>query len=1259
MQTVGEIYNRTLPKNEFPQFLGDDETERYALQNFRRQASNAALEEVKEVHKQVGFDAIERDLVNGLFNLFHNTFAPDEITKSMMKEMQEIVWRAMRSKLNLPKEMPKEKKAWTDALNDALHRFDTLGFRDVEGRMNNLQSVFDAMNKIIDTESEDAMLEALEKAGIDVTDTNVIERFKLMTQHLNSAAMGLFFTAADAKAALYDMFQKEGYGKMDSKGNLIGIDWTKLAGIAGSAADLRAEVHRILEGNGYSPSAIESIKDSFQDQFDRMTADIINKQLTQTDKMAAEATRKLLKEDPDVTKFLTDPKTGNVMKIEDWFKEAKIEDALQIAMAAKDKLDQLKYQPGVRAKVVLRLKDFFNKNYIKVENREAREAFANAGIAAPSGRPRGGQTPQLPPVAKGQLPASTTAAGALQTAKKLISPLQWIKDNGLHNAQDLYTAVEAMFAGRNIPDAERRHLHKEFQLLMDFDARAEKELQNREKAGNKNPPVRKSDLRRLAELYNLGAFGGNHEKLLNKIAGVDDLTQADIKDMEQIAAAASAMFRDLRSEMGGRSAEVTMAREFQRMQNALNIMVMRHLDNKTVWTKIAGWMRAYMDAMMSGFLMSIFNISRNIVGNSWSALGAAISGDKEARALNLANLKHQRKIFWAILKDVSINGQAYGNSLSDFSPSLNKLQQVKFGWAKDKTIAGNLATNMAATFFAPAKAGLNGVDSAFLLTSMNSHFNNIWFEVLTTKGGMSKKEAQEFMNEQLYGESFEQAKKKAKILLEKLNKKMPPKMRRKVIEEREIIITANELVKHNVVTGGGITNEVLEAALNSAYGVAGVGLGHTPNNRISETIANSRAAFRKKEMGLIEDRRWDKLAFARMGNMLFETMVLRFTGGALNWLKMTVQKGTGYPLFKSLFFGEKEWKSSNFKKNVGDKVWFTEGRPDDDMDYMSKEGLARQFTAMQLERERMARGFIGLVGIQGIGYLIKAAIEMGMGDDDDKEQIALIEQDIADMQEEYEFTSDQSDKADIKENIKTQKENAEELKVRNSLFAAVRKSDLAKKIFNVFAPDTQLAAFYIGADDRYLLNTIRYIQNTTGMRFGTATYLADAGRLAYQRDYNGAWGTLGLAIGSRFSAPAWRPVKETWQLAQWTATLGEHKFENEPYPNPQSFWEGLFGGGALEAVLNVGGHGFDPSVTLMPGVGYKSSGYLKAHGIETMEDLRDNPGWEELTKPNGQQIFNKESRQKALDFYDKYAAENWGDDKEKEKEKKEKEAEEK
>lgn len=1160
LQTVGHAYNAVSDKTD-QRYMTPEEVDEYILANYERAIDRASKLHVVDKETELGRDKQELAVVQSILNMFFQANTTVNETKSLHRQMQDALWKEIQRKLNIPnKPRPATMTDWQDVLTQALG-YDKMGITDLAGKLNSMADLYDGMQAQLE--------DASQRLGV-AADPAVMARWDAALSALRGKSYALLLSKSEANTVLMGLLKEAGLAKevtINGQTRLV-KDWTKLAGEIGTVDDLRASVQMVMQAAGYDQRSIDAVKRALEDEFLDLREAVIRKQIEQEERIAREGTKNTL-DDAGLQTYL------NGQTPQQWIKTEDIENLEDLERKAETLLATKQYIPAVRQRIIDRLKDFFDRNYAKVVSREAREAIRDI-------------------------------VGGL-------TPLEWILENGLQNQQDLRDYLNMALLGRNISPQHQQEIMAEFDRILDLNNRAKRNLESREKSLGRAVQT-KTDIRRLAELYNLGLFDtGQHKAVLYNLMGVDDLSVQDMEDIEKLAKTATELFQWMqRNDM---TDQVFATREFQYLQRHIDRIVARNVNNKTKLLKILAGLRAFFDLFLSGLLSGPFTIAENM----WSGIKVGLASLKAGGG---QVSKEDMQVYTDMLKDVTRTGQPYGEEIGAFAP--RELYSNMLAWKWRGGTTAEKAQSLLYLMHFPGRVGLLGFDSANKVFATNQIFKHAIYQALVGHG-IDKVSARNFMNTALNGQSFEAAKKQAEEVINMVNASLPAKYQR-TATKAAITTLANDLVKANLTANGVLSTEMVAAAAKGAYHVAGYGLGHEPNNWFSSAIAEQRKKWRMREEQLMKNKDWEGLAMHRFLTLFVNSIVIKFAGGATNWIWLRFQEA-GLGLVTGAL-----------------------GKWNREPDWEDKRNLKQSIQDVHLARHKIARAMTG-ISVAMMAYAVYFLLQ-GDSDDEEKEIKRLTDlinsfKDLSKaeimrkLREEHGITGLTGDNVTEKKNELLDEWEAKlaDVEARSSFFKRVKSDWMLKRGFTKLAPDAMLIHYFLNTEKEPLNAAIRYTQQTTGIAspYSADEKISTAQELIRRGDHEGAMGALTSIVGSSFGVPMYRSSKDWVKLFKW---MGGEEVSSDFRP-PESFMDGLLGGGMLEDIGL-----WDPKIriTVLPGVGAVSYLRFKEQGISTMEDLYKTPEWwkMEYTDTEGKKkpILGAEAQRKARNWAEDYFKEN-------------------
>lgn len=785
-------------------------------------------------------------------------------------------------------------------------------------------------------------------------------------------------------------------------------------------------------------------------------------------------------------------------------------------------------------------------------------------------------------------------AGYGKTLKNGKTVIDWNKlANETGSALDLLNNIDRVMSAKNYSPSVIQGVKDSFvNEVNDMNAKIMEwrlsQLENKSEALNR-ATNKKSDLKRLAELNNLGIFQTAHDKLLSSVVGISDLQAQDLVDLEELAKAASNLYREIDKNYGD---GIFAASALQSIQRSIDRIVQRNINNKTKLMKIMSAIKNFVDILLTGMLMGPLTIMENWLSGIKETTTASLSGKSKFTT------KEDREVYRSVLADVIIRGQAYGEEVGSFAPRELYSNSLRWKW-KGGTFKQK-AESVLYGLMAPARLGLLGFDSANKVVITNKTFHNAMFKALL-QHGKTEQEATNILNEALHGQKFKDAKATAENILNNINTQLSSKY---VIPVNENTITrlANDLVKANLNTDGLFTDkakatEIVVSTLKGSYHVAGYGLGHEPNNPLSKMIKDARDRMVRGEQKLRTDKNWNRLAWHKLGSTFLNGMILRFTGGATNWVVLRAQSGFG----------------------LGIASGFLGGNANADIDFKNADTIQQSIKERQGARNQIGRGMAGL-SYTLMGYVVYYLATMGGDDDRERKKKRL--QDLT------KYVQTPEVKAEIKK-----------LTAEATVMQQIKNSYMGNRLFKKVSPDVMLLQYYTQTDKNAWMGATNYVIKTSGIAsdFSTASKFSDAMDYFRQGEIDPGKGALASIAGDRMAVPLWRAYKDWWKMANWIVSPLTGNNVSSDFKKPSNIPESFLGGGALE---DWGVYHRNSSITILPGIGPKAIERFKPLGIKNMNDLENHPGWENMMfineKGNPQFILDAGNRKAA-----KVAAEKW------------------
>lgn len=416
-------------------------------------------------------------------------------------------------------------------------------------------------------------------------------------------------------------------------------------------------------------------------------------------------------------------------------------------------------------------------------------------------------------------------------------------------------------------------------------------------------PEQKSAARKLAELYNYGLFEqepANYDVLLGKAIGMDKLSPERFQKAHELGKALQTIFS---TKFNGRPLnDLELKTALQAIDEKMRILLHDEAQGHgSAALKLADIVRTYMDATQRMILNSLKQATENpLSGGEQNAISNI---DRLFDNSSTPELKAQKiKIAKAVYKDMVLHGGVnYGDvgttfvSRGNLDAYINKMSDNKVVHGIASTIIG--------------KTTLDAVDAFYKSKLTDLKFTHNLIKVLTEKRlvngkvveGMPKEEAVKYVSETLTGQSYADAQKTAKEIIDKVNSGG-----KKIIPDNTEFVNrlANDIVKAALINGKAITTEQVTAAYNAAYRSAGRNLGHVPNNPISEAVQGVSGKIEKKINDAIKNKEYKKAALLTYQSIFFRNVLNPFVGGGTNWVVLKLEKN-GLGLISGLYNGGK------------------------------------------------------------------------------------------------------------------------------------------------------------------------------------------------------------------------------------------------------------------------------------------------------------------------------------------------------------------
>lgn len=397
----------------------------------------------------------------------------------------------------------------------------------------------------------------------------------------------------------------------------------------------------------------------------------------------------------------------------------------------------------------------------------------------------------------------------------------------------------------------------------------------------KQASERKSNARRLAELYDLGLFDQNSDEydyLINKAIGLSDIGQEAFFEAKKFSQSLKQLYtmnsnefftKQFIREINFKISKLLNKVAFQEGGKGFKfVTVVAELMNLMLRTKLQT-LKQYLDNQISGRQERLIQD----IGNLF------------AKDLSTKELDDLRKKYASTIKeDIVKNAGLYFGEVN--TPFLTKSQIEDYlnSLSKDRLYHHLLSVAL-------GKSYLEGADSLNKAASTERFFTSMVLKVMTDKSNpnrVTREEALKIISEQLTGQKFSEALKESERIIKEINQSAG----REILSETKenIFRGAMDLVKANLLVGEAVDAKIIEAAYNAAYKTAGYGLGHEANNIISEAVNRHQAFIEERLKKAIKDKEWGVATGLTMIATINRNMINPFVGGGTNWLVLGLQK---------------------------------------------------------------------------------------------------------------------------------------------------------------------------------------------------------------------------------------------------------------------------------------------------------------------------------------------------------------------------------
>lgn len=414
---------------------------------------------------------------------------------------------------------------------------------------------------------------------------------------------------------------------------------------------------------------------------------------------------------------------------------------------------------------------------------------------------------------------------------------------------------------------------------------------------NRNQPKSSSSVKtsakRLAELYNYGLFekeSNTYDYLMNNALGMNEIGQDAFFKAKILAKSLTELFNSKNNE--GKTIDQFSLKHGERIINKQ----IEDLLSSIVWDqangayKLAVVAKEYIGMAQRNALVSLPQALENTTSGYISRLFNKI-GFSIDRVDTKDLVKVRSKLAKMTYNDIAINGGLEYGDVN--SPFITKTKTQEFiDNASDSKLYHGL------TSVALGKAYLEAADSMHKVALTEKFFAYNLIKILRKKG-FNKQEAVNYVSEQLTGQSFDDALKTSKDIIDKINTQAG----KNVIPDNKQSVHrfANDIVKSALITGGKLNLKEVEASLEAAYTSAGFELGHEANNLTSKAVTLISSHIQNKLNKSIKEKDWSAATAYTTSSIVTSNIMNPFVGGGTNWVFLSMQKA-GIPTLSTLYW---------------------------------------------------------------------------------------------------------------------------------------------------------------------------------------------------------------------------------------------------------------------------------------------------------------------------------------------------------------------
>lgn len=461
----------------------------------------------------------------------------------------------------------------------------------------------------------------------------------------------------------------------------------------------------------------------------------------------------------------------------------------------------------------------------------------------------------------------------------------------------------------------------------------------------------KNAIDKIADLQVRGLFSDfkdDYSHALNKAVGANSSQIEAMGELDNIAKAARVLQQ---SGMG------TNNYLGQVLQNQVNNIVSkaRYKDASWLYKIIKGFSNLVELANLST-LNNIANRGQNFLSGNVGRLNSAFSYGFAPKEISELASSTKRDL-------IRNGGVDFGDVNNMFNGDRHASEKVR-EWI-NKLVSKDGQSRAANWWFSQimGTAALNGVDNYNKVKNTWMRFISGAQDILVSKG-MSKKDADKKLHEEIFGQKWVDARNKAEGIMLNIQRlggdiKITPE----AIDRFGADVVKAELINNKI-----LTEDELNAAWEAGYKSTGLEMGHVANNPLSASLLKLKENYSNNIDKSLSEKKYNQAAFEVLKDMVINKLAMRFAGGGTNWIVLKLEKG-GLGLFTGLLGRAANHSAYKDRKSLSQ---------------MTNEEIEKNIHDRQKVNDRFVRGITGLTA--NAALLLLASAAFGGDDDDDKER---------------------------------------------------------------------------------------------------------------------------------------------------------------------------------------------------------------------------------------------------------------------------------